>query len=646
MPRKRQMPLLGTLVLTAGLLAGCTNLEPSKPVDMAKYALTVNVSADDTGAGLEQRYNGTITVFHPEAGFAILEVNDLPSGTDPAVRALDTNQMSVKAPEMTFTAKNPLSPKTVNNGAWSAWGGGWSAWGGGWSAWGGGWSAWGGGTASLPVLPGENRFAWSQIRLGAAQAISKNFGAGAKVAVIDSGVDTAHPIFSGRLAPSAEWQDYVDGDSNPQDVAATSGSNSGYGHGTAVAGIILQVAPKATILPIRVLAPDGSGNELNVVAGIDWAILKGAQIINLSLGATTDNAALEAEIDYATSRGVYVVVSAGNNGSTSSLTFPAQRAKTAPNSKFLISVGSVKDTGLLSSFSNSGSALETAAPGENIYTAVPGSKVSYASGTSFAAPQISGLLAMMMMDVPAANRSSLDVPLLTDLGGGYYLPDAAFVMQRLSGFTAKPALLVVGSSTLNAGDSTILTRLNWLGYAVTVKTGAATTAADATGKTVVVVSSTVNPSDVNTKFRTSTVPVLTWEEGIYGSMGMTTGSVSGTDYGNLDATPTQTSVNIIGGLHPLTAGLTSAQTWQVFSTAGSLTWAKPGINAIKIATLVSDPSKAVIYAYDKGVQMPGLIAPARRVGFMFRDTSSANASQYWTSSFLFDTAVTWAVTGN
>ena len=412
MPRKRQPPLLGTLALTAGLLASCSN--PNAPIDNAPtYALTLSVSANDTREGLAQRYNGTVTVFHPEAGFAVLEVGQVPVGNDPAVRAVEANQDAYKAPEMTPSPNNRLSPKTVNSGAWSAWGGGWSAWGGGWSAWGGGWSAWGGGTSSIPMLPGENRFAWSQFRLNAGQALSKNFGAGAKVAVIDSGIDTAHPIFAGRLAPSSEWKDYVDGDTNPQDVAATSGSNAGYGHGTAVAGIVLQVAPKATILPIRVLAPDGSGSELNVVAGIDWAILKGAQIINLSLGATTDNAALEAEIDYATSRGVYVVVSAGNNGSTSSLTFPAQRAKTAPNSRYLISVGSAQSTSLLSVFSNSGSALKVAMPGENIYTAVPGSKVGYASGTSFAAPQISGLLAMMMMDVPAANRSSLDVPLLT-----------------------------------------------------------------------------------------------------------------------------------------------------------------------------------------------------------------------------------------
>jgi thermitase len=645
MPRKRPPPLLGTLALTAGLLASCSN--PNAPINNAPtYALTVSVSANDTSDSLAQRYNGTVTVFHPEAGFAILEVGQVPVGNDPAVRAVEANQDAFKAPEMTISPSNTLAPKTVNNGAWSAWGGAWSAWGGAWSAWGGAWSAWGGGTSSIPMLPGENRFAWSQIRLGAAQALSKNFGAGAKIAVIDSGIDTAHPIFAGRLAPSTEWKDFVDGDTNPQDVAATSGSNAGFGHGTAVAGIVLQVAPKATILPIRVLAPDGSGSELNVVAGIDWAILKGAQIINLSLGATTDNAALEAEIDYATSLGVYVVVSAGNTGSTSTLTFPAQRAKTAPNSKFLISVGSVQSTGLLSIFSNSGPALETAAPGQNIYTSVPGGQVSYASGTSFAAPQISGLLAMMMMDVPAADRLSLDVPLMTDLSGNYYMPDATFVMQRLTGFQTKPALFVVGSSTLNAGDSTILTRLNWLGYAVTVKTGTAAKTADATGKTIVVVSSTVNPTDVNTKFRTVSVPVLTWEEGLYGSMGMTAGSVSGTDYGNLDATPTQTSVNIIGGLHPLTAGLTSAWTWQVFSAAGSMTWAKPSSNAIKIATLVSDPNKAVIFSYEKGVQMPGLIAPARRVGFMFRDASSTNANQYWSSSFLFDAAVTWAVTGN
>ena len=110
--------------------------------------------------------------------------------------------------------------------------------------------------------------------------LAPNLGEGVKVAVIDTGIDLDHPGFAGRLAPAGEWRDYVDGDDFPMDEPG----GAGFGHGTAVAGIIVQVAPNATILPIRVLAPDGRGDVDDVVTAIDHAITVGAQVINLSLG--------------------------------------------------------------------------------------------------------------------------------------------------------------------------------------------------------------------------------------------------------------------------------------------------------------------------------------------------------------------------
>lgn len=75
-------------------------------------------------------------------------------------------------------------------------------------------------------------------------------------------------------------------------------------------------------------------------------------------------------------------------------------------------------------------------------------------------------------------------------------------------------------------------------------------------------------------------------------------------------------------------------------------WGKPASNAIKIATLPSDSSKAVIFAYDKGASMVGMTAPARRVAFMFSDTSPTVMDNSWWAAWLFEAAITWAVTGN
>ena len=246
-------------------------------------------------------------------------------------------------------------------------------------------SAWSGGKPTTFV---ENLSYWDQVNLPEAQVFASRLDGGVKVAVIDTGIDLSHPAFAGRLAPAAEWKDFIDGDNYPQEVSGTN-----YGHGTGVADVIVQVAPNVTILPLRVLDGNGVGDTDDVNAAIDWAIRQGVDIINLSLGSVEEVASVQTMMSYAFSRKVFVVASAGN-ANFESVTFPAKTSASGPISEYTVGVGSVDKSDIKSSFSNYGKDLEIMAPGENIYTAFPGGLVGYWSGTSFAAPIVTGALAL------------------------------------------------------------------------------------------------------------------------------------------------------------------------------------------------------------------------------------------------------------
>ncbi len=365
----------------------------------SKFTMTVQLGSNDTAAQLEQKYAGSVLSWHPESGFAILGVNARPPSNDPAIKGVDENAGTLKAPVVATTNRVPLSPQGNAAKAENVWMGGWTSWSGGWTSWSGGWTSWSGGS-SIPALPEQNNVAFSQIRLPQAQAISRNFGAGVKVAVIDTGIDLTHPAFAGRLAPANEWKDFVDGDATPQEVGTT--SDRGYGHGTGVAGIILQVAPKATILPLRVLDQSGSGDLDKVVLAIDWAIANGAQVINLSLGSAQNQTSLATELEYAASKKVYVVASAGNDGTLEGITFPAATTYWyGLEGRFMFGIGSANSKDILSSFTNYGGGLFGIAPGESIFSAFPGNRAASFTGTSFAAPIYSGALALGLKELPA-----------------------------------------------------------------------------------------------------------------------------------------------------------------------------------------------------------------------------------------------------
>ncbi len=388
MNSQRKSRIFFGLALSAGLLSSCGS-QPEITTNLnqpAQYVISVSLTNTDTIASLEQQYQGRVNAFHPDAGFAILSTNQVAQGY--AVRSISDNLDALA---------NPEDPSAEALGL-SAWGSGINAWGSGMNAWGSGWTVLGSG-ATVPNLPSQNDEMFKKIGLPQAHAISSNFGAGIKVAVIDTGVDLSHPALANNLAPSSEWRDYVGNDTLPNDepgINTTPGN--AYGHGTAVAGIILQIAPKATILPLRVLDSRGRGNLDNVVKAIDQAISSGVQIINLSLGSVRSDLALSQEVAYAKSKGIYVIAAAGNNGKDAN--YPAKDSYQINMSGFLFGIGSIDSKDALSSFSSRGEGVYAFAPGEQVYTLFPNNRVGYATGTSFATPLVSGAFALAMSELP------------------------------------------------------------------------------------------------------------------------------------------------------------------------------------------------------------------------------------------------------
>ena len=198
------------------------------------------------------------------------------------------------------------------------------------------------------------------------------------------------------------------------------------------------------------------------------------------------------------------------------------------------------------------------------------------------------------------------------------------------------ALLVTGATTLNAGDAAVRDRLTATGLVPVIRTGTAVTTAEASGKALVLLSSTPASSTINTKFRTVVTPVLNWESALMDDLGLT-GPTSGTHFGTMTG---QTQVAIVNASHPLAAGLTG--TVNVTSAAQNFSWGVPNANAVTVARPPSQPTRASIFAYEKGSVMPGLVAPGRRVGFFLEDATASSLTTQGRS--LLDAAVRW-VTG-
>lgn len=229
--------------------------------------------------------------------------------------------------------------------------------------------------------------------LSTAHALST--GQGVTVAVLDTGVDADHPALTGKVFGG--W-DYVDDDSDPSDQRADPSSSlpdEAYGHGTFVAGLVALVAPQAQIMPERVLDGDGNGNVFVVAQAILDAVAAGADIVNLSCGTVGNvaSALLDEALKTARDKGAVVVASAGNQGSSTPL-YPA-------DSKHALSVSALDlSTGEVAGWASWGAWVAVAAPGTDVVGPVPDGSYAVWSGTSMAAPQVSGQLALIRARSP------------------------------------------------------------------------------------------------------------------------------------------------------------------------------------------------------------------------------------------------------
>lgn len=261
---------------------------------------------------------------------------------------------------------------------------------------------------------------WAPATLGLAQAHEVTRGAGMRVAVLDTGVDRAHPALAPRLLPG---RDFVDGDLDTSEVGIA--GQGAFGHGTHVAGLVALVAPDAQIMPLRVLDANGLGSTWVIAEALLHAIDPdgvpatddGAHVINLSLGTTRRTRLLDIAVELATCsdddddepdddysdpgygadkercnlhHGAVVIAAAGNGGSATQFHYPAAEA-----AEGALSVTASTSTSRIASFGNRGPWVQMAAPGVAVTSTVPGGGYGSWSGTSMAAPLVAGVAALV-----------------------------------------------------------------------------------------------------------------------------------------------------------------------------------------------------------------------------------------------------------
>jgi subtilisin family serine protease len=267
-------------------------------------------------------------------------------------------------------------------------------------------------------------------------------GEGAVIAVIDTGVDPNQPLLKDVLLPGYDFVNdrpgasemgdvgqsvsaildqsvsaILDEDDQPailnQSVSAILDADeiqslstepalpSAFGHGTMVAGLVHLAAPKAKILPIKAFGADGHGRSYDVAQAIYYAMMNGANVINMSFSFPANSQEVMWATAYAALSRVVLVASAGNQG-LENAAWPAYH-------KWVVGVGSTTNRDTVSSFSNyGGNVFKVGAPGEQLITMYPGGHYAAASGTSFSAPLVAGTLALMRQADPREEWGGCD----------------------------------------------------------------------------------------------------------------------------------------------------------------------------------------------------------------------------------------------
>ncbi len=227
-------------------------------------------------------------------------------------------------------------------------------------------------------------------------------GTGVRVAILDTGI-SLRPT---TLAPQvlAGWN-FVDNNADTDDRPFGLDFNrnglpdEAVGHGTMVAGLILRFAPRAQLLPVKVLNSDGWGTLWAACEGIRYALADGAQVLNLSLGFRHNSGLLTRAISDAADSGAIIVTSAGNDNSHVPW-FPAGNPRA-------LTVAALNADNTKAAFSNFGAVVDLCAPGVEIVSTFWDGRYAAWSGTSFAAPIVSAEATLLLSTSPAQNPDTV-----------------------------------------------------------------------------------------------------------------------------------------------------------------------------------------------------------------------------------------------
>ncbi len=223
----------------------------------------------------------------------------------------------------------------------------------------------------------------AQIKAPAAWDCSR--GKGIRVAVLDTGIDGAHPDLAANYKGGVSFvpgQTPADGNSHGTHCAGTIAA--------AINGVgVVGVAPAASLYAVKVLANNGSGQWSYLIAGINWCITNKMHILSMSLGGPAAPAAVEAACNAAFSNGLLLVAAAGNSG-------PAPNTVGVPGKyKNVIAVSAIDSANVIAPFSSRGPEVEICAPGVNVLSTIPGGGYGNKSGTSMACPHVAGAAAVV-----------------------------------------------------------------------------------------------------------------------------------------------------------------------------------------------------------------------------------------------------------
>lgn len=314
---------------------------------------------------------------------------------------------------------------------------------------------------------------YSLDRMRVRDAWSLSTGSARTIAVLDTGIDPYHPEFAGRIA---QGHDFVNNDIDASDDN---------GHGTWVSGIIAAnvndgigiagISWSDRIMPVKIMNASGTGDTSDLTAGIVWATDHGATVINMSVGGFPNSVFVHDAVRYAWDHGVVLIGAAGNNAASGQF-FPASYPE-------VISVSATQVDDEFTHWSNYGADVDVSAPGASVLTTnCPACKpleqdlsgdhnYTYISGTSFAAPNVAGVVALIWARYPTMTNGEVVSRLKTTVDDlGYAGWDARYGLGRVNAVRAvggeSPPIALGGHDALESNDTLAAARPIALGTTV------------------------------------------------------------------------------------------------------------------------------------------------------------------------------------